>query len=442
MPTKNEALDDWLPDLPDLDGEEGESAADELEHELLSFDEDAADPLDDAAAEDLLDAAAEIDFDFASDAPDGDEREIDIGEITIDEIPDDEADKSAAEDESQPSDLGFDIDDETDGSEDDGGEEGLLDASEEAIDEALPELDADESDELSEGLLLEDPGSLVLDDEQLPGWADVAWETKPLSLSFEAKGELLSLSMSERTCAAINAHGELLVSLDGGESFERARSDELSRADMLAQVAALEDGTSYLLTGSGALLVREASGDKIARHPRRGLLAIAARGKKLGAISADPSRGLELIESEDGGTSWTARELAEAAVVVAAAPNPVLAVNEGAVVMGSEAGLVISRDGADFELIPGCSGTVAVAFAGEGSLAPLVAAVYRETENRTYLVRVSVEGHAEVVADLGPTELAEDDEAEPLGCANTLAWDSARQVLWVAGAFGLLAVAA
>lgn len=445
MPTKNEALDEVLPELPLLDGDDEELAADDLDHELSTFGEDDPDPFDDAAAEDLFDEADGIDFDAEGDADADDEREVDIGEITIDEI--DEADaKSADADDWEMGEDELDLDDALASSEDDGGEEGTLDASEELLDEALPELDADEGDELAEGLLLDEGSSLSFDDERLPGWADVAWETKPLSLSVDAMGELLSLSISEGACAAVTARGELIVSRDGGESFaagEVWRPDVAARGDDLAQVALSEGGAMYLLTGAGRLFVRHTVDGKLVRAAKEGLLAMAAaRAGTVAAVSAEPARGLELVVSEDSGASWVARELVGPAIVVAAAPNPILAVVDSAVAMGSEAGLVVSRDGVDFELIPGCSGTVAVAFAGEASDSPLVAAVYREAEDRTYLVRVSGEGLAEVVADLGPTDAANDEELDSLGRANSLAWDAARKVLWVTGAFGVVAVAA
>src|SRR5690606_18731288 len=143
------------------------------------------------------------------------------------------------------------------------------------------------------------------------------------------------------------------------------------------QVALSKEGTLYLLTASGALLV-ERDGDFVTLA-RSNLLAMGLAGRSLAALSADTARGLELIESADAGGSWTARPLEGAAVVVAAAPNPVLATSGAAIGLGSEAGLVVSRNGRDFELVPGCAGTVALTFAGEGSEAPLYAAIYRET---------------------------------------------------------------
>lgn len=445
MPTKNEAFDDWTPELPELDGEEDEAATDELDHELSSFADDEADPLDDAAADDIFDAAAEIDWSESSDAADDDEREVDIGEVEID-ADESESFMAADADEWKADDMGLDIDDEIASSDDDGGEEGMLDASETAIDEPLPDLDADEGDEVSEGLLLEGESSLVLDDERLPRWADVVWEPRSIETPLDEKGELFSLSMRDVDCAAITSRGELFVSRDGGESFDVIdawRAEASAQGDELTQVAFAENGRMFLLTGSGKLLVRASREGKLVRAPQSGLLAMAAaKSGKVAAISADPGRGIELAESEDAGETWSARELEGPALVVASAPNPWLAATSGAVAMGSEAGLVVSRNGGALELVSGCAGTVAVAFAGDDESAPLVAAVYREAEDRTYIVRVSPEGMAEVVADLGGVEAEDEDEGQSLGCANALAWDAARKVLWVAGAFGLVALAA
>lgn len=439
MPTKNDAFDDWSPELPAIDGGEDEDATvGELDDELSSF-EDEGDPFDDATAGDSIDGDdfAELDLDDAAAAGDDDEAEIDIGDVGIEDFGDESM--LADADEWEGDDDYADLEEASASAPDDGGEEGLFDGSEEAIDEALPELDAGEDDELGEGLLLDDASSALLADEPLPPWADVTWEKKPLALAFEERGELLSLATRDGLCAAVSLRGELLVSRDGGETFETVSIDAPLN-DEPVHVTLSKDGKLYLLTASGALLV-ERNG-ALAPIVRSSLLALASADESLAALSADPGRGLELIESTDAGISWTARPLEGAAVVVAAAPNPVLATSGAAVGLGSEAGLVVSRDGRDFELVPGCAGTVALAFAGEGSEAPLYAAVYRETENRTYLVRVSAEGHAEVVADLGANDAILDDEAEPIGRANALAWDGARNVLWVAGAFGLVALAA
>lgn len=443
MPTKNEAFDDWSPELPALDGDgEEEATAGELDDELTAFeDESGVDPFDDAVAGDSLDDADfdELILDEGTVASDDDETEIDIGDVGIADL--DEADGSLAadSDEWEGDDDFADLDGAIACAPDDGGEEGLLDASEEAIDEALPELDADDDDELSEGLLVDDASSALLVDEALPSWADVTWEKKPLALAFEERGELLSLATSEAFCAAVSVRGELLVSRDGGETFESAPTPA-GRGDELVQVALSKESAIHLLTASGALFVGKVG--ELTQASRSGLLAMALAEGKIAALSADPSRGLELVESSDAGASWSGRPLEGAAVVVAAAPNPVVATSGHALGLGSEAGLVVSRGGGDFELVPGCAGTVAVTFAGEGSEAPLIAAVYRETENRTYLVRVSAEGHAEMVADLGATDTVLDEDAEPLACANALAWDEARKVLWVAGAFGVVALAA
>ena len=445
MPTKNEAFDDWSPELPALDGDEEEEATtSELDDELTAFeDESGVDPFDDAVAGDSLDGTSDFDDlivdETTTTASDDDETEIDIGDVGITDF--DDGGGLAADSEEWEGDDDFaDLEEAFTCAPDDGGEEGLFDASEETIDEPLPELDADEDDELSEGLLLDDANSALLSDEALPPWADVTWEKKPLALAFEAKGELLSLATSDAVCAAVSVRGELLVSRDGGESFENVRIP-MNPSDEIVHVVVSKAGVIHLLTASGALFVGKDG--EFTQASRSGLLAIALADEKLAALSADPTRGLELVESNDAGVAWQGRPLEAAAVVVAAAPNPVVATSGHALGLGSEAGLVVSRDGGAFELVPGCAGTVAMTFAGEGSDAPLFAAVFREVENRTYLVRVSAEGHAELVADLGATDAAlDEDGAEPLACANALAWDEARKVLWVAGGFGLVALAA
>lgn len=448
MSTINDALDQWsrdlILDLPPLDGEdEEEEAAGELDVELEAFD-DGEDPFDDAASEEIFDPNSEIDFAAMSDAGEDDDRETDIGEIVIDELGDDEGEGDAAAEswELSEAELGFEV--EFTSSDDDGGEEGTLDPSDAwMLDQPLPQLDADDDgDDMGEALFVDELDSLASYEEDLPAWSDIAWEQKSLVLaSLEKSGELLSLAVGARRSAAVSARGELFLSNDGGETFEKIEEGGELRGARLAEVAAAEEGPLYLLTSLGELFVRRDGESEPLRSSPSGLLAIAAAKGEIRAISADPERGLELLESDDAGASWSSRELVGAALVVASAPNPRLAATEGAFCMGSEAGLVMARGDGELTLIPGCSGTVALAFAGEGANAPLIAAVYREMENRTVLIRVNAEGVAELVADLGPGD-AMDDEDELATAPNALAWDAGRELLWVAGPLGVTAVAA
>jgi len=94
MPTKNEAFDDWSPELPALDGDEEEEATtSELDDELTAFeDESGVDPFDDAVAGDSLDGTSDFDDlivdETTTTASDDDETEIDIGDVGITDFDD------------------------------------------------------------------------------------------------------------------------------------------------------------------------------------------------------------------------------------------------------------------------------------------------------------------------------------------------------------------
>src|SRR6266542_1771932 len=136
-------VEDWLTELPPLDGAEDEPDADESigDDVLPSLGEDSS--LDDAAADDLeVDETIDIAEEEAGEGQDDDQWEPDVGEPELDL---EEGDESGAGELDSPG-LGdgeFDLDDDLPASEDDSGEEGTSDPIEQSLDEPLPALDAD-----------------------------------------------------------------------------------------------------------------------------------------------------------------------------------------------------------------------------------------------------------------------------------------------------------
>lgn len=449
MTTSKPDLDDFTPDLPELDGEEDEAApVDELEEELPAIPEDGGDPFDDAAAEGVVDEWAGIATadDDSSGVADEDEREVDIGEVELD-AGDRESGLLVDADEPGIGDEALDIDEPPAGADDDGGVEGLADLADDSLDEKLPELDADDDGEAGDAWLTAETGELDLDDGHLPRWADVAWSTVGDRLGLGAgENDVLALAFSAPACAVVTLRGALLLSQDGGERFEpkEAWRGLVGKGDGLAHVGLGRGGREvHLLSHGGTRLASADGGATFRRIERSELLSLTtAPDAAIVAVGASASRGLELLVSDADPAHWSARELPVSVIPVAAAPNPVVAAATRAVALGSESGLAVSRDGGEsFAPVPGCAGTVAVAFAGDANDAPLVAAVYREAEDRTFLVRVTTEGLAEIVGDVSaPPPSASDDDVEALGRATALAWDAARGVLWVAGPFGVVAV--
>src|SRR6266545_3781534 len=148
-------LEDWLSELPPLDGADDEPDANEsiVDDALPSLDEDSS--LDDAAADDLeVDETVDIAEEESSDGEDDDRWEADVGEPELDL--DDAGDGAAGElDSPALGDGDFDLDDDLPTSEDDLGEEGTTDPIEHSLDETLPALDADEEGDFEDALLLE-----------------------------------------------------------------------------------------------------------------------------------------------------------------------------------------------------------------------------------------------------------------------------------------------
>jgi hypothetical protein len=72
-----------------------------------------------------------------------------------------------------------------------------------------------------------------------------------------------------------------------------------------------------------------------------------------------------------------------------------------------------------------------------------VVAVYSESEDRSYLLRIGASGEAEMVGDLSPDVAVpsgdDAEESEGMGRVSTIVWDGRRGWLWVAGRFGLQA---
>lgn len=447
MTTTQPDVDDSLPDLPALDGgEEDEAgAADEPTEELPPIPDDEADPFDDAEAVEVVGewAYASVPDEDEASAAAGDEREVDIGEVELD-AGDRESGLLVEADEPGLGDEALDIDEPPPGPVDDGGVEGLADLLAESIDEELPELDADEEGDAGDAWLAPEMSTLDLDDGPLPSRADVAWSAASERLGLGAnETRVLALAFRARVCAVVTTRGELLLSRDRGETFVAAEAFRglVGQGDGLANVGLGCEGREvHLLSDGGTRLTSGDGGTTFRRIERSTLLTLTTMPDgSIVAVGADPSRGLELLVSEQDPTRWSAHELPASVIPVAAAPNPVIAAARGAIALGSEAGLSVSRDaGATFTSIHGCAGTVAVAFVGDANDGALVAAVYREAEDRTYLVRVTVDGLAEIVDDVGAKAPPAGDDAEALGRATSLGWDATRGVLWVAGPFGVI----
>ena len=167
--------EDWLSDLPPLDGDSDDPESDETGgDDLPSGGEDEV-SLDDAASEELeLDEAIEISEEGSAD-PDDENWEADIGEAELDVVEGGDAESSEAD----PAAFGeVDIDEPPAGPEDDGGAEGTSDPIEQAIDDELPPLDADDEGDFQDDWTYDTEGAIATTRPSMR-WADAAWAERP-----------------------------------------------------------------------------------------------------------------------------------------------------------------------------------------------------------------------------------------------------------------------
>jgi len=271
--TSQKQLDDEIPELPPLDDD---GSLFEDDEELIAHEERASD-LDDATAEDepldrylnadafgtagsfhgvvdggsMLDAAEE-----SSDLEIDEERELLAGaEIGLLEDSDEGDGRDMSSDEAG-------LIDEDAGDTDDGGAEGTGEDPSAAIDE-LPQQHAGEASDdegIDDDTRFEDEGAAraraSLEREPWPSRADVAWNIARVErVSFDGES-----STSDDQLVVATRDGALIVSTDGGLTFERVASctgvtaaTVLRAAQQRAVVAALHDSTR---DASAIVLVR------------------------------------------------------------------------------------------------------------------------------------------------------------------------------------------
>ena len=194
----------------------------------------------------------------------------------------------------------------------------------------------------------------------------------------------------------------------------------------------------FWIRAGGALLCATSPDRPPAVVRARGVLAIAASSGVLSAVVLGPEGpSVERFRGDDEG--WMEARLSGASARIAT-PGPVaetdaarplrLATTAGgrAVAISDGERVALSRDGGASFQVEELGTTPAIAFAGDGGDAPLLALVVAEA---THLVEVPAGG--------GPARVAEVPGSEG-GSAAALAWDAAREVVWIASAAGLVAV--
>lgn len=458
------------PSDADDEAERDDAGADDL---LGALDEPG---LDDAEATDL-DVGGES-LDSFEDADDGTERELDVG-------PDDDELQLPAEGgregevEGLADDEGVAIDETGEG--DDGGAEGTGDDPSDEVDEsALPEIDDDagegDHDVLAEALLVEGEAGL-------PPWAAARWAV------LDGAGAPVPCRAVAVAAGRVAAAGEVLLVVDEGARMARRspfgegavavalEADALLAATARGQLVAWRaDGTEAASLGSwraglapalalrsdavarpvelaatpGRFWIRAGAALMVAASPTsapvavrdRGVAAITASGPVLIALTVGAEGpALERFGGDDEAGAevrleGAARRIAErdrGALRVAAAGATCLAFTD-------QRQIAVSRDaGATFALFE-LGPVPAIAFAGEGAGARLLALVAPTAGGAAFVVELTAGGEATRIGEIAPAEGEAAVGAASPWAGAALAWDASREVVWVACGVGLVAL--
>jgi len=378
--------DDDLDELPPMDGaDEGEPEAEPEEIDAL---EDAGDPLDDSTGEGDPVDASEIDAHggesgWLDDAEDADALDLGASELaSFEEAGAHDPKLDFEEPGVEGEDFGLGGDEAA--AELDAGDEGPIAADEDLKEADLPQLDADEEGEVDDAELIE----AGFAEDAIPRAAE-AWKTVGAPLDV---GPVLAIACAGRGVVVATERGLVRVDLEGaceplgGEGIGAPIAKLAAERDLIAAV-----------TAAGELVVSR-DGGRTFRSSWRERASLATGGACDVAFAEGAlwtrTRGGAVLRSTDGGVAWE---------IASDVPAP-------------------------FASPPTVAGADAVAALDARTV---VAAMYREAEDTTALVRI--DGTSRTVV----AEVSGDAEAD--GRVVALVVDDAHGVVWAGGAFGLLA---
>jgi len=443
-------VDDWLSELPPLDGADDEPAAEDgLNEELPDSEEDAS--LDDATADDL-----EVDdgVDFADDEPsstDDDERwEADVGEPELD-FADDAKDEGAEGDVPGVGESDLDLADDLPPSADDAGEEGTTDAIEQALDEELPALDADDEGDFEDALLLET--GLMFTPPEGPRWSAERWERVPsadrtLALAVPDDDAVAAIAM----CAApdlvvsVTVAGRLLVDGDAvasraGRRLPTALAPGKAGPPVLGLARAGASTVVWAANRTGRL----ARSDDLGRtwsppvDVAKSILALAVGEGGSVVVLAEHVGTIEILTSSTG-LEWDIRPaLVEGRPLeLGSAASAWLAVGGSSLAIGDASRVWIGQKGTDLRLVATSAVAGAGVFAGQGDDAPFVfVEAGTEADESMRLFRAARDGRVEVLAEIAAPE----DDRTDTPTVFAMAWDELSPSLRVAFATMVCTVA-
>src|SRR5215471_330854 len=431
-------VEDWLTDLPPLDGgDEDTDEAVQQEDDLLP-EEDAAASLDDSAADDLEigesieDAEAE-----PPSASDDENWQADVGDAEID-TKEDEAPWTDADGEGDGSgESDWDLDDEDEAPDDDRGEEGTSDPIENLLDEELPALDADAEGDFEDALLSElHPG----DTDSRARFADSAWETTTFSAwEWSEDDEIASMlvQVAPDLVVVLNTAGHVFMSSDGRTPAVRvgAIPGELSgQGQRLFLACSGKRPILWVADGKGRLVKSSDLGQSWTQVAAIGRPILALATHEDGTLSAlaQGATGPELLTSRDG-VRWLAQRIAIELSLEESGHTqmpPWLCHRAGATAIGTPLGVFICRDGTQqYSRIAGVSGASAGAFAGSDGQAPLLlitsgkespdAFGAQQASRALHVLRAAPGEAPEILAELEPRGISAD------GGVLAVAWDDA-----------------
>jgi hypothetical protein len=434
-------VEDWLTELPPLDGADDETDEPTADSDELLPDENDDPSLDDAASDDL-EIGDSIDDTEAEpgDGDNDDDWQADTGEAELDTAADEEPWTDADAEGPTASDHDLDIDEDPAGAED-LGEEGTADPIEYSLDEELPALDADAEGDFEDALLSE----LRADGDASTRFADPVWEATSHSTwvwpDDDDEVSAMLVQVAPHLLVALTSAGSVLMSSDGRTPAVRVSAipDEVRSPDSRLFLACSGVHPVLWIADSRGKLVKSAdlgqSWESCA-GPGRPILALATHEDGSLSALAESGTAIELLTSRDG-VRWFAQRIGVElhAGLAAQKRAPIwLCHRGGATAIGDRSGVWVSRDGASFARVAGSAGATAGVFAGSRTQAPLLFVTAPGDARAVHLIRAARGEAPEIVAELEPRGMS--GEGEVLG----LAWDDAEGEARLAFATELVAV--
>jgi hypothetical protein len=471
---RKQPRDEELEELPPLDGgadEDAEGPAPDLDDEDLP--EDAADPFDDKAGDPTQgDGSAELDLTGSEGGWLADAEEAEGLDIGDDELLSEQTDLLHDNEEPGTGDEDYGIGDDEGTADKDAGEEGPGDEDEELREEDLPRLDADEGgspddeDFVEEGFGEDEaalgvpwgserydrvgapldlgpvravacvPGGVVVAGLGLCR-VDLEGGVDKLAATGLDRGDVTRVWALGTKVVVTTDEGGLFVSADHGATFAPAAAwRSLVRPDEAA--AGIE-----VVVGGGELWARTAQGTLLFSADLGASFEIVDLGGFVAAVAVDVEghlvalvrtmRGCELARGLRGALVHTAltgallpAELAGKVLLAARGLDVALAPEGAPVSLSLDGGVSWAR-------AQGTTSTTALAWSKSDGC--LLVGLFDERNERAYLAHLSPRGDPHLVAEMA----AAPPEVE--GGIQALALDEARGIVWVAGGFGVAALA-